>query len=254
MDSVGDRLKKARGGYSREKLASSLGRASKTVERWESGESFPTAPDLISLAEELDVSPAWLLTGEKAGALTAPYRSKQYVELTHYLVTASAAGGLATLDDSNVQAIWIHRYLLRKVLGIETDGHRVGIVEVSGDCMEPDLNDGDVVFFLETRQFAGAGRYVLWLNDQAEVKRLSRMSDGTVCISCDNREKYPTDEFLSPNADGTLILRLTGRPVDLRVIGPVVWPRQSVSQMLMQEVKRAVVLGYQQAAQGQLSF
>lgn len=63
---LGGRILKARkmARQSREKLSRSIDMSSRTIERWENGDTEPNAGDLAILARVLEVSEHWLRTGE----------------------------------------------------------------------------------------------------------------------------------------------------------------------------------------------
>ena len=66
-DSMGARIAEAReaAGYSAAQAARRLGIHSKTLQRWERGESEPRGNRLMMLAGMFGVTPAWLLGGEQ---------------------------------------------------------------------------------------------------------------------------------------------------------------------------------------------
>jgi transcriptional regulator with XRE-family HTH domain len=74
MDECRHRIRRAREarGLSQEQLAQTVGRSVRSIGRFESGESEPSVATLRLLAEALDVSLAWLLTGEGQGPTPAP--------------------------------------------------------------------------------------------------------------------------------------------------------------------------------------
>lgn len=74
MDECRHRIRAAREGLglSQEDLARSLSLSVRSIGRFESGDSNPSIDTLQRVAEALQVSPAWLLTGEGRGPAEAP--------------------------------------------------------------------------------------------------------------------------------------------------------------------------------------
>lgn len=79
----GDRLAAAREaqGLTQKELARRLGVASKTVHAWEHDAREPRANKLQMLAGVLNVSIAWLLTGEGPGVVISPDNAAEMAEL-----------------------------------------------------------------------------------------------------------------------------------------------------------------------------
>ncbi|MEM1268410.1 MAG: LexA family transcriptional regulator [Bacteroidota bacterium] len=233
---VSVRLKKARKRRSltQSELADKTGMHLRSVVRHESGK-YPVPNRALALyAHVLEVSFEWLAEGEVASVVSSarrPIPSDAYVAIT-------VCDRRLTGSDQT-EEIFLHRYVLQTVLGIELGG-QIGIWAVTGDCMEPSATEGDVVFYRASDRIAGSGRHVLEVNGRLILRRVQRLSDGSLVLKCDNRSTGYRDEVLTPGNDGTLIQQETGRKVDFRVVGPVLWPRRQVSQMLMREVKEAI--------------
>jgi hypothetical protein len=86
-------------------------------------------------------------------------------------------------------------------------------VDVTGDSMEPYLNDGDVVLInTADKQVINNSIYAIRYNDELRIKRLFIRFDGYLIISSDNHMKY-RDEIASPNDIENYI----------SIIGKMVW-------------------------------
>lgn len=64
MDSLGKRLRAARGKLSQSDLAAQVGVAHNTLSRWERDQQIPDANSLAAICSKLSISPAWMLLGE----------------------------------------------------------------------------------------------------------------------------------------------------------------------------------------------
>ena len=61
---LGERLRKLRGGLSREKFSKNIGISARALVNYETMERFPRGDIVAQIAARLGVSPTWLLTGE----------------------------------------------------------------------------------------------------------------------------------------------------------------------------------------------
>lgn len=181
---------------------------------------------------------------------TAPSGETDTVEIVLHASRVSAHTGVATYLENEEEVFVLHKWIVTQILGIKNPPRRIGAAKVAGDCMEPDLMDGDIVFFDYDSGFKGPGRYVLWLHDGPNVKRLSTLSDGSFRIACDNKACGYVDEILMPNTDGTLIHHETGRSVELRIIGAVIWPRRTATQTLMAQIRAYLDTGHAEILRG----
>lgn len=227
-------------------LAEMLGISQPAVSDWLNEKKSPGRKNLQKVIDVLGLRWENLAAPPEADRSAAPEPEGAYLEVKVYELSLSAGTGRATFEEQVACTLRLHRFILERVLGVRTyGGGPVGIAYVAGDCMLPDLRDGDCVFFEHTGELRGpSGRYVLWLNDEPVVKRVQHLADGSLEIRCENRTCGDKDELLVPNEDGTLILQRTGRPVDFRVIGPVLWPNKTVHAVLMDEVKAMIREGY----------
>ena len=229
-------------GYDQYKLAEEIGISQPAVSDWITKKKSPGKKNLVKVIDILGLDWERLVApyGREPSTLAEPRDA--YIEVSVYEIAVSAGTGAATFEEHIAYTFKLHRLILERVLGVRLyGGGPVGIAQVSGDCMLPDLQDGDCVFFEHTYALRGSGgRYVLWLNDEPIVKRVQRFSDGSIELRCENRASGDKDELLIPDDEGTLILERTGRPVELRVIGPVLWPHKAAHAVLMEEVRALI--------------
>ena len=236
-----------RSGLTQEALASKIGVRRPTISDWLNGKTEPRGRNLARLKDALGLLepvPSATAVSPRNGHPTLKFGS-DYIDVQVHAAHVSAGSGLARFEQEIEYSFKLHRFIMKRILDIHITSGRIGVAWVSGDCMLPDLRDGDPVFFEYTGDLRGpSGRYVLWLNDEAIVKRVQRLADGSLELRCENRACGDKDELLIPNEDGVPILERTGRPVDFKVIGPVIWPRKAVHEVMVQEVKNMLRQGY----------
>jgi phage repressor protein C with HTH and peptisase S24 domain len=100
---------------------------------------------------------------------------------------------------------------LASELGLEPA--RAAYLEMEGDAMEPTLRPGACLLVDRSVGERGSweGIYALYLDGELLVKRLQRLPDRRIKVSCDN-PAY--EDFLLP---------LEGSEPQLEVVGQVVW-------------------------------
>lgn len=238
-----------RSGLTQEELAGKIGVRRPTISDWLTGKREPRGRNLARLKEALGIEEPLRGIGRRAGRngsrTASVFDATDYLDVNVHAAHVSAGSGLALFTEEIEYSFKLHRFIMERVLGVPIPSRPVGVAWVTGDCMLPDLRDGDPVFFEYTAQLRGpGGRYVLWLNDEPIIKRVQRLADGSIELRCENRACGDKDELLIPNEDGTPILERTGRPVEFQVIGPVLWPRKAVHAVMVQEVKDLLRQGY----------
>lgn len=98
------RLREAmeRRNYKAEELAEKIHRSSSIIYRWLAGQ-IPELPDVLNVAEMLDVDPAWLIWGvDRKKAL--PGRARRSIKNLVLAFTAAAAAMLAPWPSGSVSA------------------------------------------------------------------------------------------------------------------------------------------------------
>ncbi len=146
---IGDRIREARENRSLEQapLATKVGVATRTVQRWEKGEQVPDGTAIMSIAKAMGVLPNWLLTGdgEMYPMLSRPHnvyplpgslrRRNRLVDLP--LISAVPAGKVATIFHPD--------YVDDYVTVDDIKDPSAFALKVKGQSMSPRIEDGDVV-------------------------------------------------------------------------------------------------------------
>lgn len=83
-----DRIRQLRGDMPQERFAAKLGKASRTVARWEKGDTTPSEADLLLIVHQMDVRYEWLKHG------TGPMR-ESVVDKTETTRTDTGGEGVA---------------------------------------------------------------------------------------------------------------------------------------------------------------
>ena len=132
----------------------------------------------------------------------------EVVYIPLYSIAAGAGNGANPEGDlSNM--ISFPREWLRNTLRVNPE--YIEAILVVGDSMEPSLNAGDMVLIDRSDKHLRDGVYVLRMDGDLFIKRLSRMPETKMLVSSDNPiyEKFTID--------------LERPPTDFEVIGKVVW-------------------------------
>lgn len=189
------------------------------IGNWERGLGL-TTENLNILAQVLDVSPEWLLTGAGRGPepsehigntpdLPEPIADRSTVLIPEYDVRAAMGDGF-TMDREAIKDHWTfsRRYLADE---LRLNLRNLVVVEVIGDSMEPTLKSGDrVLVDMGDRRVGIPGIFVLWDGDGTVAKRLE----------------------LVPNSNPHKIVRISDNPLhrsyevlaeDTNIIGRIVW-------------------------------
>jgi len=128
------------------------------------------------------------------------YARTGYIRIQRLNVEAAAGVGVINDDYPEVlDLIDIAESRVRAFFSRMPAAAELSLIQVRGDSMSPDFEDGDAVIAdVGKRQFSGDGVYLFALNGQLLLKRLQMLPDGLRVISTNPRyEPYtiPTDEI-----------------------------------------------------------
>lgn len=185
------RLKQAIGGSSVSAFARECGLGESLLRSYLGG-SAPGLDKAAAIARAAGVDLWWLATGEgSAGPARqglaeppAPYED-DLVAVPH--VDLAAARGADGLDAANrgTGVMALRRDWVRATLGVDADS--LVLVTGAGDAMAPAIRDGDLML-VETGadRLREDGLYVVAAGDRWTVRRLQRLTDGSVAVRPDN--------------------------------------------------------------------
>lgn len=177
----------------------------------------PRALNLLKITKALGVDPIWVMTGEHTEPVAAiddvETVSDDYVQIPAYKVcygAGTASEQLITYEELHD----VHPVTFRKkffeFLGVNPKNCRR--IKVSGDSMEPQIQNGDYLTIDCTpeQQIIDGDVYAFADAQGLHIKRLSRIKDGLLVQSDNHRyQDYSLvgDELLSFNLLGHVIER-----------------------------------------------
>lgn len=212
---------------SRNHVAEFLGVALSTLQAWENEDREPSATHILKLAECLEVSVEWLVSGcsETVGDKVSLPAVKsvlptldvqgnhvdldEFVFVPRYNVAASAGFGAWNDDESPMFTVSFRRYWV--VNHLKADPKRLSVISVNGDSMAGILNDKDIILVNHDDRDPREGIYVIRLDSQLLVKMVQRLPGSKLRISSTNPAFEP------------FTVDLENIPDDFDVVGKVVW-------------------------------
>ena len=154
--------------------------------------SLPGADKLAAITQAAEVSADWLLLGKGPMRLEPLITVEgpagvppEFALLPRYGVNASAGHGLISAEEQEVERIAFRLEWLRE---IGLDPKQAGLLTAAGDSMHPTIPDGALILVdRRAEQPIRSGFiYVIVLDGEVLVKRLSRNVDGTIDLISDN--------------------------------------------------------------------
>lgn len=189
-------------GISRSNLMNALEIRKQTFAGYWNGERLPPAHVLLQMAEQLDVSPKWLLTGSNdsdsraRGRFPAPRQERvadsggDTVEIVE--IDLRYGMGATYLDEApDVQARTFSRAWLRNFT--DSPPEELFWARGQGNSMEPTIGEGAIVL-IDRRQQSPRMADLIWafaFGDIGMLKRLRPMPNGSVKILSDNQSVPP---------------------------------------------------------------
>lgn len=199
-------------GWGPQELADAVGVSYETVRKWRSDETAPNRRRMAVLAELLQVSTYWLMTGksneeqpsvaphqgtavatQSGGYARQPHDSVLAPTLQSRLVrpgvvaipllqTASAqAQAPAAVSQMQLSETWLKRNASFSSM------RNLALIEGCGDSMRPLFNDGDVLLVDQgVRDIRADGVYALQVGERQLVKRVQVQLDGSLRLLSEN--------------------------------------------------------------------
>jgi phage repressor protein C with HTH and peptisase S24 domain len=203
--SLQERLLSLQGEKTARRFAREMGISDSTYRSIMSGGS-PTLDTLLLIQAGTGVSLDWLagqdvpkLPAEPHGNGEITGIGSDFALLPRYSVSASAGTGLVAHEELEIERIAFRRDWLHD---IGLDPGQAGLLTATGDSMYPTIPDG-ALMLVDRR--AGQGLmsgyiYVIVLDGEVLVKRLSRNVDGTIDLISDN-PIYPIQKIKQTDFD-----------------------------------------------------
>jgi len=133
------------------------------------------------------ISINWLLYGQDPSSLidsTDKYWIKYYPS-----ISLSAGGGTYEADDA-FEKLDLPDFFVN-IVGGKDNIKNIEAINVTGDSMEPTLNNGNIIFIDKTKNDVSKDGIYAFINENGLfVKRIQRRIDGNLDVISDNKE-YP---------------------------------------------------------------
>ena len=172
-------------------LSRTIGVASSVIYAWKMRDSIPRADIAVKVAEELNTTVEYLVTGTGNNQISKSDNTFLVPILNQEL---SAGHGDLLPEEDVIEGLLSLPIWLRKKYG-----NNLGALHVHGDSMQPTLNDGDMVVCDSLGWDKSDGIFAIRLNGNGYVKRLQVVS-GKVLIKSDNPNYETITEPLDSNA------------------------------------------------------
>ena len=129
------------------------------------------------------ISINWLLYGQDPSSLID---STDKYWIRYYPGVMMSAGGGGSSDDIEYEKLELPDYFV-KMMGGDSMIKTIEAINVTGESMEPSLNDGDIIFVdITKKQYSKDGIYAIYADDVLLVKRIQNRTDGMYDIISDN--------------------------------------------------------------------
>lgn len=195
------RLRSLRGKETRADFANRIGESESTLGNYERGDRVPPADFLMRLKLTTGVDLNWLVAEEGKPAVrdsTAAVNPPDgIIQIPHFEIRAAAGAGALVVSENVSSYFAAEREWLRRMLpSWAAPNAVVGILEGSGDSMEPTIRDGDLVMAVkDPPEFAvdRGGVFLLLHHGHLRIKRLHvDMRSGDITLISDN-QRYPPE-------------------------------------------------------------
>lgn len=198
-ESIIHRMREAIGARNDGLVGEYLGASKQAVYNWKNRGSIPIEY-CVTFCVKTGRSLDWLIFGEGKSEVAenraAYYFDPDYSEIPVYDIEASAGSG--SLFDEEV----ITNYLKFRKDWLTREGLQASnlvAIRVTGDSMDGTLADGDTVLIDRSRSKPD-GVFAIRIGDALRIKRLQKMTDGTLRVSSDN-PMYQPEHIRPENLD-----------------------------------------------------
>lgn len=217
--SLGERVRfeRERLRLTRPELAKMIGVSLSALQGWETNEREPQASMIIKIAETLDVTPNYLLTGEQSqpksenGIVTRAFErlkdvSDEMVSMIDSFFSINVSAGFGSFNEGITKPDGQEPYsneLLQK-LGVQAE--YCGVFWARGRSMHPTISDGDqMLVSFKHKEVIGNNIYLVQNGDSVWVKRVKILWDGVELIS-DNKDEYAPIKITADEAQNLQII------------------------------------------------
>ena len=133
------------------------------------------------------ISINWLLYGQDPSSLVD---STDKYWIKYFPTINLSAGGGAYDSEDDYEKLDLPDFFVN-IIGCKDNIKNIEAINVTGDSMEPTLNNGNIIFIDKTKQDVSKDGIYAFVNENGLfVKRMQRRIDGALDIISDNKE-YP---------------------------------------------------------------
>lgn len=160
------------------------------IRRYSKGYMKPRDEGMQKLAEILNVSLAWLITGEMTEKNKEVFKNQDIITIGQIDITASCGKGVANLYDypEIVRSIDFKIEQVKHLFS-KLQAEHTKLISTDGDSMHPKIPKGATVFIdVSKNYFCGDGIYLFFYRGDLYLKRLQKTPEGLFAIS--DNEKY----------------------------------------------------------------
>lgn len=196
---LGERIKRRREelGMTLLQVANQVGVSEATVQRYESGEiKNPKQPRIRALARALSVDVNYLMDWEDEGGMSPLPHNLVGVRRKRIPLLGEIAAGAPILAEGEYDAYVSCDDAVRCDFALR----------ISGDSMEPRIQDGDIVFIREQDDVDDGQIAAVLIDDSATLKHVYHIPGGVQLVS--DNPRYRPMIFTSENSDSCRILGL----------------------------------------------
>lgn len=200
---IGERLREERErmGLAQKEFGAKCGVSKTSQFNYEAGERSPDG-EYLSLAHELGVDTAYVITGRRAVAAA----NDDFVVIPRHDVAASAGHGALNGENAEMSGLCFRKSWLSK-RGLQAAHLRV--IDVTGDSMTGKLSDGDQVLIDMSQTTPKSGfAYVLRQGEELLVKYAQLLPDGILRVSSENQSYQSYDIDLAKVSDVSILGRV----------------------------------------------
>lgn len=145
------------------------------------------------------ISINWMLYGQDPSSLID---STDKYWIKYFPTVSVSAGGGAYDEEDDYEKLDLPDFFVN-IIGGKENVKNIEAINVTGDSMEPTLNNGNIIFIDKTKQNVSKDGIYAFINENGLfVKRIQRRVDGGLDVISDNKE-YPM-QIVSKNGINVL--------------------------------------------------
>ncbi|WP_347282594.1 XRE family transcriptional regulator [Helicobacter japonicus] len=211
---IGKRIKEIRtqllNDMSRKDFSAKLGIVENTVRNYELEASLPNSDVISKICNTFNIDPVWLLDGVGSmtkGDLVLPQNDDLIMIPMVEAVLSAGGGSFETNSTKEREYAFRKDFICRK--GNPND---MVLMRVSGDSMEPDIQNNDVVLIDQSKTTILASKiYAVAFDDCVYIKRVEKDLNGIILISS-NSNYSPIQITMNEQTEN-----------QFKIIGRVLW-------------------------------